>query len=59
MFVGEPTGAGVCAVAAGSACDPNFVRWTSGNIEVTEVTIDGVVYTLGTIVSGRLSWSLQ
>jgi hypothetical protein len=59
VFVGEPAGAGVCAVASGSACDPNFVRWTSGNIEVTEVTVDGVVYTLGTIVSGVLSWSLQ
>jgi hypothetical protein len=59
VFVGEPTGAGVCAVASGSACDPNFVRWTSGNIEVTEVTVDGTLYTLGTIVSGLLSWSLQ
>jgi hypothetical protein len=58
VYVGEPTGGGVCAVAAGSACDPNFVRWTSGNIEVTEVTVDGVIYTLGTVVSGLLSWNL-
>jgi hypothetical protein len=58
VYVSDPYGSGVCATAAGSACDPNFVRWTSGTIEVTEATVDGVVYTLGTIIAGLLNWDL-
>jgi hypothetical protein len=58
VFVGNPTGAGVCSTSAASACDPNFVRWTAGDIRVSEVTIPGQgVYVLGTIVSGILQWN--
>jgi hypothetical protein len=57
VYIGDPMSAGVCSTAVESACDPNFVRWTSGTIQVSEVTVDGVLYTIGTIVAGVLEWN--
>jgi hypothetical protein len=58
VFVGNPSGSGVCSVTATSACDPNFVRWTGGDIRVSEVTIpgEGTYFAGTTILSGILEW---
>jgi hypothetical protein len=45
----------LCTPAAGSPCDPTFVKWTAGTIEVKSVTVSGSTYMPGNI-SG-MTWS--
>jgi hypothetical protein len=54
----DPSAHPLCVASATTACDPNFVQWTGGTIEVTEANVNGVPYSLGTIVPLILSWSL-
>ena len=58
VFINDPV-AGVCTKSTASACDPNFVRWTGGTIEVSEATVSGTVYSAtGTVIGGLLDWDL-
>jgi hypothetical protein len=45
-----------CTPAAGSPCNPNFVQWTGGTIEIRRVSILGVIYIPGVVLPG-LSWN--
>lgn len=60
VYINDPAGTGVCATATGSACDPNFVRWTGGSIQVREVTFNGIgTLSLGSsMLSGALGWNV-
>ena len=50
-----PNPPALCTPAAGSPCDPMFVRWTSGTIEVKSVDVAGTTYVPGNIYG--MTWT--
>jgi hypothetical protein len=53
-----PNPPALCTPAAGSPCDPMFVRWTSGTIEVKSVDVGGQNYVPGNNIAGNgLNWA--
>ncbi len=49
----------LCTPVAGSPCDPMFVRWTSGTIEVKSVDVIGNTYVPGNNLAGiGLNWTV-
>lgn len=56
-FNNAPGSSALCTTAAhGPLCDPTFVRWQSGTVNVTSIRVSGVLYLPGWI-NGTLLWS--
>jgi hypothetical protein len=51
-----PGASGLCTPSAGMPCDPMFVRWSGGTIEVKSIVVSGLLYLPGTI-AGTLTWT--
>jgi hypothetical protein len=49
IFTNNPGATTICTPGGTSLCDPMFVTWASGTIEVKSVTVSGIPYVPGTI----------
>ena len=49
IFTNNPGASTICTSGGTSLCDPMFVTWASGTIEVKSVTVSGIPYVPGNI----------
>src|SRR5205814_739115 len=49
IFTNNPGASTICTSGGTSLCDPTFVTWASGTIEVKTVTVSGTAYVPGNI----------
>ncbi|HZE61350.1 MAG TPA: hypothetical protein VE085_12415 [Burkholderiales bacterium] len=57
IFTNNAGASTICTAGGSSLCDPLYVNWTSGTIEVKSVTVSGTTYVPGTI-PGVAVWSV-
>jgi hypothetical protein len=57
IFTNQPSSmTALCTPGGTSLCNPQFINWTSGTIEVKQITVAGLPYVPGLIPATLMTW---